>query len=109
MQAITCSNHTRLTLLLTFRVKRTNKAFILADTISGHSKAISIRNFIGETGTDSRFLHDIGNDIQAAVNCVGAGVVIDDAGRAMTNGIDHKYFGARSRIFECQKLIQSPP
>src|SRR5438874_12455687 len=109
MQAIARGNHTRLSLLAACSMQRANEAFVLTNTRIGHSRAITIRNLIGKTGTNTCLLYNIGNDIQATINSIWTGMMIDNAGCAVTDGIDHKYFGTGTSIFQGKKFVESPP
>src|SRR5438270_7715991 len=102
MQAIACRYHACLSHLIVLSAKGTNKAFVFTDSIGSHSQPITIRDFVGQTGPQASLLYGTGDDIKAAFNGVGAGMMIDDAGCAIANGIYHKYFGTGPDIFECQ-------
>src|SRR3989442_15981579 len=100
VQAIAGGDHPRLRLLPTLFTQRANKAFVLADTIGHHTKAIPVGDLVGETGTNTGPFYRVSDDIQAPLNCTWTGMVIDDAGGTMTNGINHKHFGTGASIFQ---------
>src|SRR5579859_1938079 len=100
VQAITGGDHPCFCLPAAFSAQGANKALVLAHACFDGSRAIAIRDFVGQAGADASLLHGIRNDIQAAINGVRAGVMIDDAGCTVADGIDHKYFGAGTSILQ---------
>src|SRR5215471_11937405 len=109
MQAITSGKHARFCLLPTFGAQGTDEAFILANTILGYCKAITVRDFIGEACTNASLFNGVGYDIQASLYCIGTGMMIDNTCCAITYGISHKYFGTGTSIFQSQEFIKPPP
>src|SRR6266581_9413717 len=70
---------------------------------------ITIRDLVSEAGANTSLLNSISYDIQAPLYRVRAGVVIDDTGCTVADGVNHKHFSAGLRILQCQELIKPPP
>ncbi len=109
MQPIAGGDHASFRLLPAFSPQRLDETLVFAHAICNHCRSISIRDFVSETGTNARLFHDICDDIQAAINSVRAGMVIDDAGRTVTYSISHKHLGTGSSILQRQEFIEPPP
>src|SRR5579885_521046 len=109
MQTIASGQQALLGQRLELAAQRAYKALVLADTGLDHSGTIAVRNLVGQTGAQARGSDRPGDDIQATIDGVGAGMVIDHAGRAMPNRVHQEYLCAGRDILRRQSLVQSPP
>src|SRR5260370_21017547 len=76
VQTITGGDHASFGLLATFRAQRADETLIFADTTCNHFKTIAVRNLVSKTRSNPRLFDGISNDIQAALNSVGTGMML---------------------------------
>src|SRR5579883_853773 len=94
MEPIAGSQQALLGQRLEFAAQRAYKALVLADTSLAHGGTVAIRHLVGQARTQTRLSDRSGDDVQAAIDGVGAGMVIDHAGCAMPNRIYQEYLCA---------------
>ena len=71
--------------------------------------AVAIGHLVAEHGAQAGLIHGVADYIQAARNEVGTGVVVNQAGCAVFNGIDQADEGAGADAVAVQGFVQGPP
>src|SRR5450759_4667350 len=100
VEAVAGSDHASCCLLAARGTEGMDEALVLDDTVGGDGTAVAVRDLICQTGADTGLLNRVGDDIKTAFDGVRAGVMIDDAGCAVTDGVGHVHFRAGARVLK---------
>src|SRR5581483_8967669 len=109
VQTIAGGQQTFLGQRLELAAQGANKALVLAHPGLDHGGTVAVRNLVGQAGAQAGGGDRPGDDVQAAIDGVGTGMVIDHAGRAMPNRVHQEYLRAGGDIFGRQSPVQPPP
>lgn len=88
---------------------RHHETQVLRDAGAHLGPAIAVGHLVTEHGAQARPVHRIADDIKAALDEVGAGVMIDQTGGSVFDGVNQADEGAGADAFAIKRLIQGPP
>ena len=91
------------------RVLGANKALILGDAGERPFGPVAIRNLIGARHAHTGLLCTIGDHIQRALNRIGAGVMVDQARRAVADCVHQRRQCRVANVLQVKRLVQPPP
>src|SRR6266567_7836410 len=100
VEAVAGSDHASGCLLAARGTEGMNEALVLDDTVGGDGTAVAVRDLVSKAGADTGLLNRAGDDIEAAFDGVRAGVMVDDAGCAVTDGVGHAHFRAGACVLQ---------
>ena len=85
------------------------EAHVLADPRGGAGHAVAIGHLVAQAGTQPGLFHRIGDEVEAAVDDVGAGVVVDQRRAAVPDRVHQADERAGADVIPQQRPIQLPP
>ncbi len=88
---------------------RLDEPQVLRDSRFGFFLSVAVGHFVAQHAAQPRLVHRIGDHIQAALNEIGAGMVIEQRGRAMLDRIDQAHQRAGAHRVPVERLVQRPP
>ena len=86
-----------------------DEVLVFLDGLEGLFLAVPVGDLIAKAGTHAELLGDLGNLHQGAGNLAEGGVVVENSGDALLDGVDHQGLGGSLGRLQVQIPVDVPP